>query len=105
MRETGTTTAGIMSVRGFLRKTNTTIITRPIDTISVRSTSLTDARMVVVWSVTTVSSIAEGIDAFNSGSARQAPKRVSMIFAPVGRKMTTGAQGFPFGGPADLRFS
>src|ERR1044072_4025461 len=105
MRETGTTTPGMMVVRGFLRKTNTTRITRPIEITRVRSTSLTEALIVVVWALTTVRPIAEGTDDFNSGNAARTLSTVSMIFAPGWRKIITRAQAFPFASPADLRFS
>src|SRR5208283_5753659 len=52
--DVGTATAGISVARGLRRNTNTTRITSPIEISSVRSTLKTDARIVVVRSITTV---------------------------------------------------
>ena len=46
--DNGTATLGINAVRGLRRNANTTRMTRMIEMISVRSTSRTEARMVVV---------------------------------------------------------
>ena len=70
-----------------------------------RSTSNTDARMVVVWSRTTVRPMAEAMEAFNCGMAARMLSTVSRMFAPGSRKITIRAQGFPFASPADCRFS
>src|ERR1700734_3681800 len=67
IKETGTATLGIRVARTLRRKRKTTRITRPMDMASVRSTSLTEARMVVVRSSIIVKSMAAGIDAFNDG--------------------------------------
>ena len=61
--ETGTATAGMSVARPFRRKANTTRMTRPMEMSSVLSTSLTEARMVVVRSRTMVVSMPSGIDA------------------------------------------
>ena len=45
-------------VRKLRRKKNTTRMTSSTEMTSVRSTSLTDARMVTVWSIATVRSMA-----------------------------------------------
>ena len=68
MSETGTATLGISVARQFRRNKKTTRITRPIAISSVRSTSRRLARMVVVRSITTLRSIACGIDACNCGN-------------------------------------
>ena len=50
--ETGTATAGMSVARPLRRNTNTTMMTRTMEMTSVLSTSLTEARMVVVRSRT-----------------------------------------------------
>src|ERR1700742_1396411 len=69
INDTGTATAGIKVALPLRRKINTTTITSAMDNISVRSTSLTDARIVVVRSSTIVVSIPFGIDATTEGSS------------------------------------
>src|SRR4029077_14589032 len=61
--DTGTATLGISVARQLRRKMNTTSTTRQTATISVRSTSRSDARIVVVRSITTSTLIALGIEA------------------------------------------
>jgi hypothetical protein len=56
---------------------------------SVRSTSFTEARMVVVRSSTTVVSMPSGIDALIDGSCARMRSTVSMMLAPGWRKMIT----------------
>src|SRR5882757_7715551 len=63
MRDTITATPGMRVDRGLRRKTKTTATTRMIEIISVRSTSLTEARIVVVISVKTSRCSATGIEA------------------------------------------
>src|SRR5580704_19519917 len=65
--ETGTATLGINVARRLRKKKNTTRITSATDSTSVRSTSFTDARIVIVRSSTTVKLIADGIEAFSDG--------------------------------------
>ncbi len=54
INDTGTATVGMIVARGLLRKIKTTSTTRQIEMISVLSTSLTEARIVVVRSRTRV---------------------------------------------------
>ena len=103
--ETGTATLGISVARTLRRNRNTTRITSTIEIISVRSTSCTDARIVVVRSSTIVKSIAAGIEAFSEGSAARMRSTVSMMFAPGCRKMISRIAGFPFTKPAARMFS
>ncbi len=82
MSDVGTTTAGISVARPFRRKRNTTRTTSRIAITSVRSTSNTEARIVVVRSSTICMLIAAGIDALSDGSAAFTRSTVLMIFAP-----------------------
>ena len=72
---------------------------------SVRSTSFTDARIVVVRSSTTVKSIAAGMEAFSEGSASRMRSTVSMMLAPGWRKIISNTHGLPFMNPAARMFS
>ena len=72
------------------------MITRPIEIAMVRCTSLTEARMVVVRSLSTVMSIDAGMDACNCGSTSRTRSTVSTMFAPGWRKMYTITAGLPF---------
>src|ERR1700678_570778 len=87
IKERGTATLGMMVARTFRRKTKTTRITRAMEITRVISTSFTDARMVVVRSITMVRSIAAGMEAFSDGRASRMWSTVSIIFAPGWRKM------------------
>src|ERR1700735_384227 len=87
IKETGTATLGIRVARTFRRKRKTTKITSPIEIASVRSTSLTDARMVVVRSSIMVKSIAAGMEAFKEGIDARMRSTVSMILAPGCREI------------------
>ena len=82
INETGTATLGINVARRFRKKRNTTSMTRLIEMIRVRSTSRTDARIVVVRSSTTLTSMAVGMEALSDGIASRILSTVSMIFAP-----------------------
>jgi len=63
IRETGTATTGINVARKLRRKMKTTRITRMTERTRVPSTSLTDARMVVVRSSTMVVLMPCGMEA------------------------------------------
>ena len=67
---------------------------------SVRSTSRSDARIVVVRSIITSRLIAPGIDARNVGSAALTASTVSMMFAFGCRLMMISTDGLPFAEPA-----
>ena len=105
IKETGTATLGIRVARTLRRKRKTTRITSPIDMASVRSTSLTDARMVVVRSSMMVKSMAAGMEAFKEGMEARMRSTVSMILAPGCRKMINKIPGLPFTKPAARIFS
>src|SRR5271157_1963448 len=96
MSETGTATVGISVARQLRRKMKTTRITRMIERMRVRSTSLTDARMVVVRSRTIVVLMPWGMEASIEGNAARIRSTVSMMLAPGWRKMMTGIEGMPF---------
>ena len=68
MSEAGTATVGMSVARQLRRKMKTTRITRTTERMSVRSTSLTDARMVVVRSTTIVVLMPCGMDASIDGN-------------------------------------
>src|ERR1039458_7867889 len=98
--ETGTATVGISVARQLRRNMKTTRITNMTERTRVRSTSLTDARMVVVRSRTTVVLMPWGMDASIDGNSARTRSTVSMIFAPGWRKMETVMEGTPFRYPA-----
>ena len=66
--DTGTATLGMRVACPLRRNRNTTRITNPTEISSVRSTSRTEARMVVVRSSITVKSMPAGMEAFSEGS-------------------------------------
>ena len=68
--ESGTATLGITVAEKLRRKRKITITTRPTVSISSNCTSLTEARMVVVRSVSTCTLMDCGSDAFNCGRMR-----------------------------------
>src|SRR6202167_3205986 len=105
IKETGTATLGIRVARTLRRKRKTTKMTSPIDMASVRSTSFTDARMVVVRSSITVKSIAAGMEAFKEGMDARMRSTVSMIWAPGCREIIYKMAGFPFTTPGARTFS
>ena len=98
--EIGTTTPGINVARALRRKRKTTMMTSAIEMSSVSSTSLTDARMVVVRSSTTAILIAGEIEACNWGIAAVTRSTVSMMLAPGCRKMMIKTDGVPSTIPA-----
>ena len=65
--EIGTATAGTSVARALRRNRNTTRITSEMATMSVRSTSCSEARMVVVRSIATFMSMSDGIEALSCG--------------------------------------
>src|SRR5271165_275416 len=102
--DTGTATAGMSVARGLRRKTNTTAMTRTTEIMSVRSTSVTDARIVVVRSRTTVTSIPFGMDALTDGSSAQSRSTVAMMLAPGCRKIISVTARLPFKYPPARMF-
>ena len=83
-------------MRAFLRKQNTTRITSSTEIIRVFSMSLTEARMVTVWSIATCTSIDCGMEAVICGRTARMRSTVSMMLAPGWRKMMTKTEGLPF---------
>ena len=82
MSETGTATAGMSVARGLRRNRKTTPTTRQMEMTSVRSTSFTEARMVVVRSRTMVMLIPVGMEALMEGISLRICSTVWMILAP-----------------------
>jgi len=82
MSESGTVTLGITVAHRLRRNRKITMITRPTVRIRVSSTSLTEARIVCVRSVTTAMSIAGGIEAWMRGNAALMCSTVSMMLTP-----------------------
>ena len=80
--DTGTAMAGISVARQLRKKINTTKITSAIEISSVRSISLSEARMVVVRSITTFMSMAPGSAAASCGINARTRSAVSMMLAP-----------------------
>ena len=103
--DSGTATLG-MSVAGRLRRNRKiTITTSAIATASSSWTSRTDARMVTVRSVSTVTSTAAGSDAVSCGSWRLIRSTTSITFAPGCRWMLTITAGTSFIHAARRTFS
>ena len=100
MSETGTATLGMRVDRTLRRNRNTTRITRAMDTSSVSSTSLTEARIVRVASMATERAIVGGMAAWSWGSRFRTRSTVSMMFAPGCRNTTSRTAGFPLESPA-----
>ena len=97
--ETGTATLGMRVARTLRRKTKTTSVTRITEISSVRSTSRSEARMVVVRSSTTLRSMAPGMAALRRGISATTRSTVSMMLAPGWRKMITSTDGRPLARP------
>ncbi len=85
--ESGTDRLGIRVARALRRNTKITITTRMMASVSSNSTSCTEARMVTVRSVRTVTSIAAGSDACNCGSNALMPSTTEITLAPGCRWM------------------
>ena len=105
MMETGTATPGMMVPRTFLRKANTTRITRMAEITRVNSTSFSDPRMDGLRSTTTETSMPRGISAVSCGSKARMLSTVLMILAPGDLKMTTITQILPLTSPSTRRSS
>ena len=85
--ESGTATLGMMVAETLRRKRKITITTSAMVSISSNCTSLTEARMVVVRSVSTCTLIACGSEAFNCGSSCSMRSTTLMMLAPGWRWM------------------
>ncbi len=104
-RLSGTDTLGIRVDRTSRRKTKTTTMTSRIEMISVRVTSLTDARMVVVRSSATSMCIAGGTDACSLGSMASTLSTVLITFAPGDLNTMSRMPGLPLKRPPVWMFS
>ncbi len=82
IRDTGTATMGMRVARALRRNRNTTTMTRKMEMTSVRSTSFTEARIVVVRSRTVVMSMPCGMEALSDGNWSLMRWTVSIMFAP-----------------------
>src|SRR5712692_2488908 len=103
--EMGTATLGMTVAERLRRKRNMTMTTRTIVSMSVNSTSSTDARIVVVRSVRFVISMDDGIDALSWGIRRLMRSTTAMMLAPGWRWMFTMTAGLSFIHAASLTFS
>src|SRR5262249_12277663 len=83
----GTVTLGMSVAQKFLRNTRITITTRPMVSISVNSTSATEARIVLVRSRIDSTLMEGGILAVRRGSCALIWSTVSMTLAPGCLKM------------------
>ena len=95
MRDTGTATAGMSVARGLRRKMKTTRITRMTEPTRVRSTVETEARMVVVRSMTRVVLMPLGMAASRKGNCALMRSTVPMMLALGWRKMMTETERTP----------
>ena len=98
--DTGTATLGISVARPLRRNRNTTSTTSATEIISARPVSRSDARIVVVRSIASVTVIALGIDARSGGSIAVTRSTVSMMLALGWRLMMTSTEGRPLAMPA-----
>ncbi len=97
--DSGTATLGITVADTLRRNTNTTSTTRPMDSSSVACTWRNEARIVVVRSSTTPSSIEGGIEARSDGSRSITRSTVSMMLAPGCRYITMSTARLPLAKP------
>ena len=98
--DTGTATAGISAARTLRRNSTTTTTTRAIAISSARSTSVIEARMVLVRSIMTSRLMSPGIEARSWGSSSRTRSVVPMMLAPGWRLSTTNTAGRPLAEPA-----
>ena len=105
MREMGTATLGMSVERTLRRNTKTTRITSPMEMLSATCTSLTEARMVRVASMSTFSSMVGGNEAWSWGRMARTRSTVSMMLASGWRKMGTMMAGTPLDRPRLRMFS
>src|ERR1700680_2259096 len=95
-KESGTTKLGMEVDQTLRRKQKTTRMTRRIDMTRVTSTSLTEARIILVLSSVTSRRIDGGIDARSIGKSARTRSAVSMIFAWGWRNRARITPGFLF---------
>src|SRR5215468_4279621 len=103
--EMGTATLGMTVAERLRRNRNMTMTTRAIVSMSVNSTSATDARIVVVRSVRIVMSMDDGMEALSWGRSRLMRSTTAMMLAPGWRWMFTITAGLSFIQAAILTFS
>src|SRR5436189_1052854 len=103
--EIGTAMLGMIVAERDLKNRNMTITTRATVSTSVNWTSWTEARMVVVRSVSEVISIEAGSEARSWGSRRLIRSTTAMMLAPGCRWMFTMTAGLSFIQAASLTFS
>src|ERR1700682_1223243 len=87
---------GMIVAERLRKKRNMTMTTSAMVRTSVNWTSATDARMVVVRSVSVVIAIEEGSEAFSWGRRRLIRSTTAMMLAPGWRWMFTMTAGFVF---------
>jgi hypothetical protein len=103
--DSGTERLGINVADGLRRKTKITATTRTIARPSSNSTSATEARIVVVRSVSTVTSTAAGSDACSAGSSDWMLSTTEITLAPGWRCTFMITAGVVLIHPASLVFS
>ena len=104
-RESGTARLGITVARRLPRKRKITSTTSTTASTSSKFTSRTDARMVLVRSVSTVTWIAAGSELSSWGRSAFTRSTTSMTLAPGWRWMLTTTAGVRFIQAASLGFS
>ncbi len=100
--ETATATLGISIARPFIRKMATTPTTSSVAMITVRSTSVSEARMVVVRSTATSILMSCGSALITAGSTAFTRSTVEMMLAPGWRLTCTMTAGEVIGLPFAL---
>ena len=95
---------GMIVAQTLRRNRKITITTRPIASISVNSTSLTEARIVCVRSDTTFRWMLGGISARSAGSLAFTPSAVAMTLALGCLNTSSRIDGLPFVQAASSRF-
>src|SRR5271154_5338206 len=103
--DSGTDRLGISVADGLRRKIKITATTRTIASTSSNSTSATDARIVVVRSVSTAMSTDCGNEACSAGSSAVMLSATEITLAPGWRWTLTITAGVVFIQPASLVFS
>src|ERR1700760_591160 len=105
INDSGTATLGMMVAERLRRKRKITVTTSAMVSINSNSTSRTEARMVFVRSVSTVSLIAAGRVGWGFGRRSSVLLNTWMVLAPGWRWMLTITAGVSFIQAASLLFS
>ncbi len=103
-RATGIVTLGMIVAQTLRRNRKITITTSPIESSSVNSTSVTEARMVWVRSEATWTLMSGGMLFSSCGSFASTPSTVSMTLAPGCLKMISSTPGLLFCQAASCEF-